>query len=121
MKKFLFCISGIILTACASTQATPAQIPPSSEIQSIQEVTMSFEISSPAFANGEAIPSDFSCDGRDIPPALMWTEPPAGTQSFALVMDDPDAPIGTWVHWVLYDLPAGARELAANVPKSEER
>ena len=77
---------------------------------------MSFEISSPAFANGEAIPSDFSCDGRDIPPALMWTEPPAGTQSFALVMDDPDAPIGTWVHWIIFNIPASTRDLKEGTP-----
>ena len=82
--------------------------------------TMALELKTTAFAPGGAIPKKFTCDGPDVSPALTWTEPPAGTQSFALVMDDPDAPVGTWVHWVLYDLPAGARELAENVPKSEE-
>jgi len=77
---------------------------------------MSFEISSPAFANAGAIPSKFSCDGRDISPALTWAEPPAGTQSFALIMDDPDAPMGTWVHWVLYNIPASTRNLTESTP-----
>jgi len=81
---------------------------------------MALELKTTAFAPGGAIPKKFTCDGPDVSPALTWTEPPSGTQSFALVMDDPDAPVGTWVHWVLYDLPAGARELAENVPKSEE-
>jgi len=77
---------------------------------------MVFEISSPAFKNGEVIPADFSCDGRDVSPALMWTEPPAGTQSFALIMDDPDAPMGTWVHWVIFNIPASARDLKEGAP-----
>jgi len=77
---------------------------------------MLFEISSPAFAKGEAIPSDFSCDGRDVSPALTWTEPPAGTQSFALIMDDPDAPMGTWVHWVIFNIPASTRNLTEGTP-----
>ena len=83
---------------------------------------MALELKSTAFAPGGAIAKKFTCDGPDVSPALAWTEPPSGTQSFALIMDDPDAPVGTWVHWVLYELPATARELAENVPKrSEER
>lgn len=77
---------------------------------------MSLEITSPAFVNAGSIPADFSCDGRDISPALTWTEPPAGTQSFALIMDDPDAPMGTWVHWVLYNIPASTRDLKEATP-----
>ena len=77
---------------------------------------MAFKITSPAFANGGAIPSDFSCDGRDVSPALSWTEPPTGTQSFALIMDDPDAPMGTWVHWVIFNIPASTRDLTEGTP-----
>ena len=77
---------------------------------------MSFEISSPAFAKGGAIPSDFSCNGRDVSPAISWTEPPAGTQSFALIMDDPDAPMGTWVHWIIFNIPASTRNLTEGTP-----
>jgi Raf kinase inhibitor-like YbhB/YbcL family protein len=81
---------------------------------------MSFEISSPAFAHGGIIPSDFSCDGNDASPVLTWTDPPAGTQSFAIIMDDPDAPMGTWVHWVVYNIPASTRELEENMPAIPE-
>jgi len=78
------------------------------------------KISSAAFAAGEMIPKKFTCDGPDASPKLNWTEPPAKTQGFALIMDDPDAPAGTWVHWVLFDLPADARELAEEVAKQEQ-
>jgi len=67
-----------------------------------------------------AIPKTYTCDGPDVSPPLSWTDVPAGTKSFALIMDDPDAPMGTWVHWVLYDLPATVRHLSENVPKQEE-
>lgn len=80
---------------------------------------MNLKLSSPAFAAGAAIPVKHTCDGPDLSPALRWTEPAAGTQSFALIADDPDAPVGTWVHWVLYDLPPSTRSLEENVPKHE--
>jgi len=78
------------------------------------------KISSAAFAANEMIPKKFTCDGPDASPKLNWNEPPAKTQSFALIMDDPDAPAGTWVHWVLFDLPADARELEEGVAKQEQ-
>jgi Raf kinase inhibitor-like YbhB/YbcL family protein len=81
---------------------------------------MAVQISSPAFSAGESIPKKFTCDGPDVSPQLKWNDPPAKTQSFALIMDDPDAPVGTWVHWVLYDLPANTRELPEGVAKQEE-
>jgi Raf kinase inhibitor-like YbhB/YbcL family protein len=81
---------------------------------------MSLQISSSAFSAGETIPKKFTCDGPDASPALRWNEPPAKTQSFALIMDDPDAPVGTWVHWVLFDLPADTRELGEGVAKQEQ-
>jgi len=75
---------------------------------------------SPDFNAGETIPKQFTCDGGDISPALQWADPPGATQSFALIADDPDAPVGTWVHWVMFDLPANTRSLAQNVPKKEQ-
>ncbi len=81
---------------------------------------MSLQISSTAFSAGETIAKKFTCDGPDVSPQLTWTEPPAKTQSFALIMDDPDAPAGTWVHWVLYDLPANTGELSEGVTKQEQ-
>ena len=77
---------------------------------------MSLDLKSDAFGNGQSIPAKYSCSGKNISPALTWSEPPAGTQSFALIVDDPDAPMGTWVHWVLYNIPAGARSLPEDLP-----
>lgn len=84
-----------------------------------KEEAMAFEIKSAAFKEGEGIPKKYSCDGQDLSVPLTWTDPPAGTHSFALIADDPDAPMGTWVHWVLYDLPAETRQLPEGVPKQE--
>jgi Raf kinase inhibitor-like YbhB/YbcL family protein len=78
------------------------------------------KITSTAFLPGKPIPTDCSCDGADRSPALAWSGIPSDTRSFALVVDDPDAPRGTWVHWVLFNLPADAVELAPGVPRSPE-
>jgi Raf kinase inhibitor-like YbhB/YbcL family protein len=80
---------------------------------------MAFSLTSPAFADGAAIPVRHTCDGPDASPPLAWSGAPAGTRSFALIMDDPDAPAGTWVHWVLYNLPAALAELPDTVAKVE--
>lgn len=77
---------------------------------------MSIELTSDAFANGQSIPAKYSCKGKNISPALAWNEPPASTQSFALIVDDPDAPFGTWVHWVLYNISASTRSLQEDLP-----
>jgi Raf kinase inhibitor-like YbhB/YbcL family protein len=81
---------------------------------------MPLALTSPAFAAGHEIPSDYTCEGADISPALAWSGAPAGTKSFALIVDDPDAPDPaapkmTWVHWVLYNLPADATRLPEDV------
>jgi hypothetical protein len=81
---------------------------------------MSFQIATSAFSNGGMIPKQFTCDGPDVSPQLSWKEVPVGTQSFALIVDDPDAPAGTWVHWVVYNLPADTRELPEGVQKQEQ-
>ena len=78
---------------------------------------MAFSLSSQNFENGSDIPKKFTCDGEDVSPELSWEGPPAGTKSFALIADDPDAPSGTWTHWVAYDLPATLRQLPEAVPK----
>ena len=80
---------------------------------------MSIEVTSTAFKAGEIIPKQYTGDGADQSPPLRWSEPPAGTKSIALICDDPDAPRGTWVHWVLFNLPAQARELEEGVPTKE--
>ncbi len=78
---------------------------------------MTLRLTTSAFEPGSDIPARFTCDGRDVSPALTWTAPPDGTESFALIVDDPDAPRKTWVHWVLYDLPATARGLPEAVAR----
>ena len=81
---------------------------------------MGLELSSAEFAPGSDIPAKFTCEGPDASPSLSWGGLPDGTQSVCLIMDDPDAPVGTWVHWVLYDLPPGTRELPEGVPAEEQ-
>jgi len=77
---------------------------------------MAFELQSPVFSSGGEIPVRHTCDGPDLSPSLRWSDPPAKTKSFALIVDDPDAPVGTWVHWVLYGMAASLRELPEGVP-----
>jgi Raf kinase inhibitor-like YbhB/YbcL family protein len=73
--------------------------------------SMAFELTSTAFAPGQTIPEQHGCDGKDASPPLAWKDPPATTKSFALICEDPDAPAGTWVHWLLWNVPASARGL----------
>jgi hypothetical protein len=77
-------------------------------------------LSSSAFRDGETIPVQHSCDGEDLSPPLAWTGAPVGTRTFALICDDPDAPRGTWVHWLLWNLPADACELGQGVPPAPQ-
>jgi hypothetical protein len=81
---------------------------------------MAFELQSAAFQPGGAIPVKHTCDGPNVSPRLRWTGPPANTKSFALVVDDPDAPAGTWVHWVLYDIPPTAGQVAEDVAAQDK-
>ena len=77
------------------------------------------QLTSAGFNEGTAIPAKYTCDAKNVSPPLKWNGVPAGAKSLALIVDDPDAPAGTWVHWVLYDLPPTTRELAEDVPKSQ--
>jgi len=81
---------------------------------------MEIKITSPAFENGGLIPPKYTCDGADISPPLKWDAVPQGTKSIALICDDPDAPIGTFVHWVLFNLPPEAKELVENIPANND-
>jgi Raf kinase inhibitor-like YbhB/YbcL family protein len=77
------------------------------------------ELKSSAFEAGGMIPKPYTCDGQDASPPLSWSDVPTGTKSLALIADDPDAPMGTWVHWVAWNIPATARGLEAQVPKRD--
>lgn len=83
------------------------------------EVGMSLTVTSSAFRANQTVPREHTCEGADRSPALAWSGAPAGTAAFAIVMDDPDAPRGTWVHWVLWNLPASEHALAPGVPPLE--
>ena len=83
---------------------------------------MTIELTSPAFSEGEMIPTRYTCDGEDISPPLAWSGVPETAQSLVLICDDPDAPVGTWDHWVLFNIPAdasGLPEAVANEPTLE--
>lgn len=77
------------------------------------------KVASPAFKEGRMIPKKYTADGPNVSPPLEWESVPEGVQSFALICDDPDAPVGVWVHWVLYNLPAEIKSLPENVPSKK--
>jgi Raf kinase inhibitor-like YbhB/YbcL family protein len=129
MRQILFIgliLTSIILVSCtssatstpqASITSTPASETAVTEIP-VTEATMSLTLTSDAFTNGQSIPAKYSCVGKNISPALAWNDSPAGTKSFALIVDDPDAPMGTWVHWVLFNIPASTGSLQESADSS---
>jgi hypothetical protein len=117
-RLFILLLFIPLFSACAGNGETPVseQAGPPGQMA----------LSSPAFAAGAAIPTVYSCQGEDRSPALEWSAPPAVTQSLALVVDDPDAPMKTWTHWIVYNLPPDTRGLAesasaANGPSTLRR
>jgi Raf kinase inhibitor-like YbhB/YbcL family protein len=105
LKRKYFSLLGLFLVACNS-------LPSDSTLGSAKKMILE----SPAFAADGFIPAQYTCDGNNISPPLSWSEPPADTQSLALICDDPDAPAKTWVHWVLYNLPPQTRSLPEKLP-----
>jgi hypothetical protein len=138
-------VLAINLAACGGATDQPTQVPttsslpvveptsvPPTELEPIEEPTMEevptqevvevepFELSSSAFTNEAPIPVKYSCDGENVSPPLAWSDPPEGTQSFALINDDLDAPGGIWIHWVLYNIPGDSRGLDEAIPAQDE-
>jgi len=97
-----------IVAACAREAPAPQK-----------EVGMTLSLSSTAFKEGDRIPIKYTCDGEDISPPLVWSEPPQKTQAIALTVDDPDAPGGVFTHWVLFNVPGNVRQLGEGVPAQE--
>lgn len=89
-------------------------------LQGVPVEGQSFTMASEAFSGDQMIPRKFSCQGDDISPQLSWKGAPAATKSMALIVDDPDAPAGTWVHWLLYNLPPAVSELEEGVEKTDQ-
>ncbi len=79
-----------------------------------------FTLTSPSFRNSQPIPAKHSCEGGDVSPELKWEGAPAGTKSFALICDDPDAPGGTWVHWLIYNTPGDTTELPLGIRMKDD-
>ncbi len=98
----------------AATDATTLE-----PTDSMGGATMTFSLSSTAFEHEATIPERYTCDDQDLSPALSWSDIPQGTAALALVMEDPDAPAGTWVHWVLFNIPASVAMLEEAVPDEE--
>lgn len=98
---------GLVVTACRPSEAVTT-VPE-------QEEESMFELHSSAFKHGEAIPRRYTCDGEDISPPLAWSGAPTGTRSFVLICDDPDAPVGVWDHWILFNIPATVNALPEGV------
>ncbi len=78
------------------------------------------QLTSPAFTENGVIPAKFTCDSQDVSPALAWRDVPEGVRSFTLICDDPDAPVGVWVHWVVYNIPANILKLEENIQRDKE-
>jgi Raf kinase inhibitor-like YbhB/YbcL family protein len=130
----LLAIACLGLPACGSSGGggAPTTTLPTTQEASVSssEPTAQFTIDSPAFRDGAAIPTQFSCDGANVSPALRWTGVPPGTAALALVVDDPDAPRGTFTHWVVVDIgpsvngsaegktPTGGREITNDTGKA---
>ena len=81
---------------------------------------MAFELKSSAFPTGGTIPRGYTCDGKEISPPLEWSDPPASTLTLALIVEDPDAPRGTWTHWVVYNIPATSHGLVEAMPMQRQ-
>ena len=105
MKILSFILISIILVVCISVDAH------SETVGQTGTTALQFNLSSPAFANGAYIPEVYTCGGADYSPALKWTAPPEGTKSFAIIFDDPDAPVGTFTHWIIFNIPSDQASL----------
>jgi len=103
----------LIAAGGRSGDLSAADAPPIGKEAGIMKLT------SPAFAAGKLIPIQHTCDGADVSPALSWSDAPPGVKVFALICDDPDAPVGTWVHWVIWGMPGTTAGLPENVAKAE--
>ena len=111
----LFAVFALVL-AFLATNSSPGT---GAKTSGKEASKMTIRLTSSAFSEGAPIPAKYTCDGQDISPPLKWSNIPPGTKSFALVCDDPDAPVGIWVHWLLYGLPGSATELQEGLPPSE--
>jgi Raf kinase inhibitor-like YbhB/YbcL family protein len=122
-------VAGAVLTALLTVVTATCQKEEKPETKSepaqakTEEIAMiKLELKSPAFSDGDTIPVKYTCDGPDVSVPLTWSKPPEGTKSLTLICDDPDAPMGTWVHWVVFNLPPDLTELREGISiKGDEK
>ena len=108
-------LMALVLAAALAPAACGKEQPGAKE-----ENVMTFAMTSLAFKNNERIPKQHTGEGADLSPVLEWAEPPAGTKAFALICDDPDAPVGTWDHWVIWNIPVALRKLPEGIARTEK-
>jgi Raf kinase inhibitor-like YbhB/YbcL family protein len=113
-RTVLFALLAVTLMGCGEEMRNSAS--PSPTAQALPP----FVLTSPAFAHEGPIPVEYTCDGSDTSPPLKWIDAPPATSSLALIVDDPDAPVGTWVHWVVYNIPADAKGLPSGLSDDPE-
>jgi Raf kinase inhibitor-like YbhB/YbcL family protein len=111
-KSFILLILPILMFGCRDKKTN--------KTEKEGDKKMAITIISPAFEEAGMIPSKYTCDGEDVSPPLKLEGVPENTQSIALISDDPDAPMGTWVHWVMWNIPADTTEISENVPPEEK-
>ena len=114
MVRAMIWIVVMTWVVCSGQPAEP------SAINLMKGDTMEITLRSSAFEEGGMIPRQYTCDGQDVSPPLAWDSIPGGTKSLALICDDPDAPRGDWVHWVIFNIPADTGQLPENVPAHKE-
>lgn len=120
IHRLLLCVSVCLLFPACGRQPAPTPGPggpAAAQPEKGGAKRMNIEIKSAAFEEGGMIPKRYTGDGADVSPPLTWSDLPKSTESVALLCDDPDAPVGDWVHWILFNLPSDTRELKEAVPK----
>lgn len=115
MGKTLRIVLGVVLLMLSLTACAPSRPPAPSTPEEAVSVP-SFTLTSTAFSQGGEIPARYTCKGQDLSPPLSWSDVPEGTKSLVLICDDPDAPRGTFVHWVVYNIPPSASRLPEGIP-----
>lgn len=114
--RTLLVIAGLVVGLSAGCAKQPRVATPQASSPASNESNSQMKLMSSAFKDGEAIPRGYTCDGANVSPPLEWANAPKSVKTFALVVDDPDAPAGTWVHWVLYNLPGDTIGMTESTP-----
>ncbi len=124
MKLLYYYCAGVMLCffiACGGAKTPSPVAATGNEVDSLDKNVASgkMKLSSPAFSSGDSIPRRYTGDGDDVSPELTWDEVPEGVRAFALICSDPDAPLGTFIHWVVYNIPGESRRLPEALPAKE--